>query len=77
MGERHHGCSTSEFILAIEKGDTKIVLLCRKMVGKKKVIHTDLCMTKYITYISTNKGEFESILKIMELMQTTKVNVQS
>ena len=53
--ERHRGCSTSSVVLAREKGNTKIIYLWRRRVGKKTAIHTYLCMTKYITYISTYK----------------------
>ena len=44
---------------------------------EETVIRTDLCITKYITFISTNKSEFKSIRIIMEFTQTTKFNVQS
>ena len=46
-------CSTLSIVLTREKGNTKTTHLCRREVGNKKVIHTDLCMAKYITYIPT------------------------
>ena len=53
LEERHHGCSTSYIVLATEQVNSKIIPLFRKGVGKKTFICKYLCMTKYITYVSS------------------------
>ena len=55
LEERLHGVSTSYVVLVKEQGNTKIIPLCRKFVGRKIVIRTELCMTKHITYMHTYK----------------------
>ena len=36
---------------------------CRREVGNKTVIRTDLCMTKYITYIPTYRTKLNQLVK--------------
>ena len=55
--------STSSVVLAREQVNTKTTPLYRKGVGNKKVILTDLCMTKYITSIPKCKIELNQFVK--------------
>ena len=53
--EEHHGCSTSYVVLAREQGNTKIISLCRRVLGKKTLTPKYFYMTTYITYMPTYK----------------------
>ena len=75
LEEIPHGCSTSSVFLAKEKGNKKN--LCRKVIGSKIVICTQLCMTKYITYMHTYKTRLDQIVKLLSLLKMNEVNVTS
>ena len=47
----------------------KIISLCRKLIGRKIVIRTDLCLTRYITYIYIYINWVRSTRKMMGFTQ--------
>ena len=49
--------------------EKKIVSLFRKIIGRKIFIRTELCMTKYTTYIPTYENRDVSARKMMEFTQ--------